>query len=72
MKTQEYYGGTYPEPPEQEEFVITFNITGKASTTIYADNYEDAKRIANESKFDINELEIEEYEIEELYDIVES
>lgn len=72
METKEYYGGTYPEPPEQKEFVITFNITGKVNTTIYADNYEDAKRIANESKFDINELEIEKYEIEELYDIVES
>lgn len=72
METKEYYGGTYPEPPEQKEFVITFNITGKVSTTIYADNYKDAERIANESKFDINELEIEEYEIEELYEIVES
>ena len=72
METKEYYGGTYPEPPEQEEFVITFNITGKASTTIYADNYEDAKRIANENKFNINELEIEEYEIEEVYEIVEN
>lgn len=72
METKEYYGGTYPEPPEQKEFVITFNITGKANTTIYADNYEDAKRIANENKFDINELEIDEYEIEELYDIVKN
>ena len=72
METKEYYGGTYPEPPEQKEFVITFNITGKASTTIYADNYEDAKRIANENKFNINELEIEEYEIEEVYEIVEN
>lgn len=21
METEEYYGGTYPEPPEQEDFV---------------------------------------------------
>ena len=65
METNEYYGGTYPSPHEQKEFVITFNIYGKASTTIFADSYEDAERIAKESKFDIKELEIDEIEIEE-------
>lgn len=72
METKEYYAGTYPEPPEQKEFVITFNIIGKASTTIFADNYEDAERIAKENKFNIKELEIDEYEIEEVDEIVEN
>ena len=72
METKEYYGGTYPEPPEQKEFAITFNITGKASTVIFADNYEDAERIAKENRFDIKELEIDEIEIEEVDEIVEN
>lgn len=72
METKEYYAGTYPEPPEQKEFVITFNIVGKASTTIFADNYEDAERIAKENKFNIKELEIDEIEIEEVDEIVEN
>lgn len=72
MDTREYYGGTYPSPPEQKEFVITFNINAKASTTIFADNYEDAERIAKENKFDIKELEIDEIEIEEVDEIVEN
>ena len=50
METKEYYGGTYPSPHEQREFVVTFNIYGKASTTIFADNYEDAERIAKEAE----------------------
>ena len=72
METREYYGGTYPSPPEQKEFVVTFNIYAKASTTIFADNYEDAERIARENKFDIKELEIDEIEIEEVDEIVEN
>ena len=72
METREYYGGTYPSQPEQKEFVVTFNIYGKASTVIFADNYEDAERIAKESKFDIKELEIDEIEIEEVDEIVEN
>ena len=72
MDTREYYGGTYPSQPEQKEFVITFNIYGKASATIFADNYEDAERIARENKFDIKELEIDEIEIEEVDEIVEN
>ena len=72
METKEYYGGTYPEPPEQKEFIVTFNIYGKASATIFADNYEDAERIAKENKFDIKELEIDEIEIEEVDEIVEN
>ena len=72
METKEYYGGTYPSPHEQREFAITFNIYGKASTTIFADNYEDAERIARENKFDIKELEIDEIEIEEVDEIVEN
>ena len=51
METKEYYGGTYPSPPEQKEFVITFNIYGKANATIFADNYEDAERIAKENRY---------------------
>ena len=72
METKEYYGGTYPSPHEQREFVVTVNIYGKASTTIFADNYEDAERIAKENKFDIKELEIDEIEIEEVDEIVEN
>ncbi len=72
METREYYGGTYPTPPEQKEFVVTFNIYAKASTVIFADNYEDAERIAKENKFDIKELEIDEFEIEEVDEIVEN
>ena len=72
METKEYYGGTYPSPPEQREYVVTFNISAKASTTIFADNYEDAERIAKESRFDIKELEIDEIEIEEVDEIVEN
>ena len=72
METREYYGGTYPSPHEQKEFIITFNIYGKASTVIFADNYEDAERIAKENKFDIKELEIDEIEIEEVDEIVEN
>ena len=72
METKEYYGGTYPSPHEQKEFVVTFNIYGKASTTIFADNYEDAERIAKENRFDIKELEIDEIEIEEVDEIVEN
>ena len=72
METKEYYGGTYPSPHEQREYVVTFNIYGKASTTIFADNYEDAERIARENKFDIKELEIDEIEIEEVDEIVEN
>ncbi len=72
METKEYYGGTYPSPPEQKEFLVTFNIYAKASTVIFADNYEDAERIAKENKFDINELEIDEFEIEEVDEIVEN
>ena len=72
METREYYGGTYPSPHEQREFVVTFNIYGKASTTIFADNYEDAERIARENKFDIKELEIDEIEIEEVDEIEEN
>ena len=72
METKEYYGGTYPEPPEQKEFAITFNIIGKASTIVFADNYEDAERIAKENRFDIKELEIDEIEIEEVDEIVEN
>ena len=51
---------------------MTFNIYGKASATIFADNYEDAERIARENKFDIKELEIDEIEIEEVDEIVEN
>ena len=72
METREYYGGTYPSQPEQKEFIVTFNIYAKASTTIFADNYEDAERIARENKFDIKELEIDEFEIEEVDEIVEN
>lgn len=72
METKEYYGGTYPEPPEQKEFVITFNIYGKASKVIFADNYKDAERIAKENKFNIKELEIDEIEIEEVDEIAEN
>ena len=72
METREYYGGTYPSPHEQKEFVVTFNIYCKANATIFADNYEDAERIAKESKFDIKELEIDEIEIEEVDEIVEN
>ena len=72
METKEYYGGTYLSPHEQREFVVTFNIYGKASTTVFADNYEDAERIAKENKFDIKELEIDEIEIEEVDEIVEN
>ena len=72
METKEYYGGTYPSPPEQKEFLVTFNINVKASTTIFADNYEDAERIAKENRFDIKELEIDEFEIEEVDEIVEN
>ena len=72
METREYYGGTYPSQPEQKEFVVTFNVYGKASTVIFADNYEDAERIAKESRFDIKELEIDEIEIEEVDEIVEN
>ena len=55
METREYYGGTYPSQPEQKEFVVTFNIYGKASTTIFADNYEDAERIVKENKLVIKD-----------------
>ena len=72
MDTREYYGGTYPSQPEQKEFVVTFNLYAKASTVIFADNYEDAERIAKENKFDINELEIDEIEIEEVDEIAEN
>ena len=72
METREYYGGTYPSQPEQKEFIVTFNIYGKASATIFADNYEDAERIARENKFDIKDLEIDETEIEEVDEIVEN
>ena len=72
METNEYYGGTYPSQPEQKEFIVTFNIYGKASATIFADNYEDAERIAKENKFDIKELEIDEIEIEEVDEIAEN
>ena len=72
METKEYYGGTYPSPHEQKEFIVTFNIYGKASTTIFADSYEDAERIAKENKFDIKELEIDEIEIEEVDEILEN
>ena len=72
METKEYYGGTYTTPHEQKEFIVTFNIYGKASTTVFADNYEDAERIARENKFDIKELEIDEIEIEEVDEIVEN
>ena len=72
METREYYGGTYPSPHEQKEFVVTFNIYGKAGTVIFADNYEDAERIAEENKFDIKELEIDAIEIEEVDEIVEN
>ena len=72
METKEYYGGTYPSPHEQKEFVVTFNIYGKASTTIFADSYEDAERIVKENKFDAKELEIDEIEIEEVDEIVEN
>ena len=72
MDTREYYGGTYPSQPEQKEFVVTFNIYGKASTIVFADDYQDAERIAKENKFDIKELEIDEIEIEEVDEIVEN
>ena len=72
METKEYYGGTYPSQPEQKEFIVTFNIYGKASATIFADNYEDAERIAKENSFDIKELEIDEIEIEEVDEIAEN
>ena len=72
MNTREYYGGTYPSQPEQKEFIVTFNIYGKASATIFADNYEDAERIAKENSFDIKELEIDEFEIEEVDEIAEN
>ena len=72
METREYYGGTYPSQPKQKECIVTFNIYGKASATIFADNYENAERIARENKLDIKELEIDEIEIEEVDEIVEN
>ena len=60
METKEYYGGTYPSQPEQREFVVTFNIYGKASATIFADSYEDAERIAKETFKNANEWAREE------------
>lgn len=72
METKEYYAGIYPSPHEQKEYAIIFNVYGKASTFIFADNYEDAKRIAEENKFEIKELEIDEIEIEEIEKIIEN
>lgn len=64
MITKEYYGGTYPEPPEQEE--KCFNFEGyavvKLKGYVWCKDIESATKLIKKEKYDEVDMEIESIE----------
>ena len=68
METKEYYGGTYPEPPETEEKTVKIICSFESYITVpsnldyeeiieYADNFSKDELIEEADKINIEDIE---------------
>ena len=65
IDTEEYYGGTYYEPPEPKEkcYYFKFNATTKGYGYVYAENVERAEELIDSGQYEVDytyDMEIEE------------
>lgn len=69
METKEYYGGTYPEPPESKEkqYLVQVKCSCLGHFFVYAKNEEEAKKkIENIGLEECNDRFFSNYEIEDI------
>lgn len=66
METKEYYGGTYPSPPEPigRWYEFECDVSAKAKVRVFADDMETAKFYCN--LVDCDEYELDEINIENI------
>lgn len=72
IDTEEYYGGTYPEPQEPKLKCFKFEFTGtlKGIGIIYAEDIKQAKEEVINGEYD--DIDIWDMKIEEITEIEES